>query len=51
MSVSPHCFYVLAVAKALFRNIMGLDNAASILRVGEVFLDLFMTFSTGIVIA
>ena len=39
---------MLAVAKALLRNIAGLDNAASTSRVVDVFLEPFMTFLVGI---
>ena len=49
ISVSARCFCVLAVAKALFRNIAGFDSVASTSRVAEVFLDLSITFLAGIV--
>ena len=39
---------MLAVAKALLRNMAGLDSAASTSRVVDVFLEPFMTFLVGI---
>ena len=48
ISVSARCFCVLAVAKALLRNIAGLDSAASTSRVVEAFLEPLMTFLVGI---
>ena len=48
ISVSARCFCVLAVAKALLRNMAGLDSAASTSRMVDVFLEPFMTFLVGI---